>query len=64
MSRKPNPEIVTLIERVTRLEERVSALNGEVEELKRYLKRVDSRLWWILGGVILTVLLTLAKLAL
>ena len=63
MSRKPNPRLEQLLERVARLEERVNSLNGELNELKQCIKRLDNRLWWILGGVVLSVLLALIRLA-
>jgi len=63
MSRKPHPHLEQLLERVTRLEERVNSLNDELNELKQCIKRLDNRLWWILSGVVLSVLLTLIRLA-
>ena len=42
--------LVELTERVARLEE-------DNRWLKRRLEDLDSRTWWILGGVVLTVLI-------
>ncbi len=43
-------KLVELTERVARLEE-------DNRWLKRRLEDLDSRTWWILGGVVLTVLI-------
>jgi hypothetical protein len=43
-------KLVELTERVARLEE-------DNKWLKRRLEDLDSRTWWILGGVVLTVLI-------
>ena len=64
MSRKPNPHLEQLIERLARLEEHVKLLDVQVEKLSSCIKRLDNRLWYILTGVILTVILAVAQLAL
>ena len=57
-------EIVNLKERVARLEERTSAIEkfmGSLEDrlgkLEKHLEKIDGRVWAILSGVILSVLL-------
>ena len=55
-----NPMIVNLLQRVSRLEAQVSSLEKSLQHMKERLNALDSRLWAILTGVILSILLQIA----
>lgn len=51
-----------LIDRTARLEERVNHLEERVSSLGEMVKRIESRLWWIIGILItmwITIILTI-----
>jgi len=50
-------------ERLARLEERVKYLNEEIENLHRAVKNLDMKLWGLVTGVILNVILLIVSLA-
>jgi len=57
-------EISALKERVARLEERtsavekfMSALQDRLEKLEKRLEKIDGRIWAILSGIILSILI-------
>lgn len=50
--RKNNPKV---------LAERITILETNYSWIKLKLEKVDQRTWYILGGVIVTILLALAK---
>jgi len=51
-----DPIILDLFQRVARLEERTSALERDVTYIKRVLTRIDSRLWYVVAGIAVTIL--------
>jgi cell division protein ZapA (FtsZ GTPase activity inhibitor) len=56
----PNdPVVVDLLQRVSRLEARVDALEKAMAELRERAESIDSKTWWILTGVVLSILLQL-----
>jgi hypothetical protein len=52
-----DPVAVDLLQRVSRLEARVDALERAVSELRAKVDSIDSKTWFILSGVILAILL-------
>jgi len=63
---KDDPLILDLAQRLSRVEERVSGLEKFMDSLQRRLdgleerlSKVDSKMWWILGSVIVGILLTI-----
>jgi tetrahydromethanopterin S-methyltransferase subunit B len=61
MSRKGDEpviaEIVSLRERVARLEQRTENMEGTLKTIKERLEKLSDRVWYILSGVILSILL-------
>ena len=56
-----DPFNVEVRERLAKVETRLEALNGMLEDVKKRVETLDSRLWWLLGSVIISILLALAK---
>jgi len=54
---KDDPIVIDLVQRVSRLEERTNSLERSVEYLKQRIESLDSKTWWILGSVILSILI-------
>jgi uncharacterized coiled-coil protein SlyX len=61
--RRDDPILVDLIARVARLEERVngvekviSLLKEKIEALESSVSRIDNRLWYVITGVVLSIL--------
>jgi archaellum component FlaC len=52
-----NKLLLDLAQRVSRLEARVEALERSVEHVSSRVERVDLKTWWILSGVILSILI-------
>jgi len=50
-SKKDDP----ISERVARLEERVQNLSDRIEKLEQLVNRLDSRLWYIVTGIGITI---------
>jgi len=50
-------EIASLRERVARLEERTESLEGVIKYLKSRIEKLDGKVWAILSGVILSILI-------
>ena len=46
-----------LVERVTRLEEDNKWYKEKFNEMDRRIKEVDNKTWYILGGVVMTILI-------
>jgi predicted RNase H-like nuclease (RuvC/YqgF family) len=58
-----NPVIMDIIQRVTRLEEKFSALEKmlsflkeKIEEVESVTERIDERTWFIVAGVVISIL--------
>ena len=51
-----NPVIVDIIQRVTRLEEKFSALEKMLSFLKEKIEKIDERTWFIVAGVVISIL--------
>jgi len=57
---KDNPlinEIINLRERTARLEERMDGLEKVIQGVKSRLEKMDSRLWWIISGLVISIIL-------
>ena len=52
-----DPVILDLLQRVSRLEAQTSSLNESVSRLREGVERLEGRLWAILTGVVLSILL-------
>jgi predicted RNase H-like nuclease (RuvC/YqgF family) len=52
-----DPVVLDLLQRVSRLEARVDALERAVEELNKRVESIDAKTWWILTGVVLSILI-------
>jgi hypothetical protein len=52
-----DPVIVDIIQRVARLEEKFSALEKMLSFLKEKIERIDERMWFIVAGVVISILL-------
>ena len=57
MARKKNDPEFT--ERLAFLEADVKWLKNEINEIKSKIKEIDSRVLWILGGIIISILVTI-----
>jgi len=53
-------EISALKERVARLEEKTSSLESVMNYLKTRIEKLDGKIWAILTGVILSILIQIA----
>jgi uncharacterized Rmd1/YagE family protein len=51
-----NPVIVDIIQRVARLEEKFSALEKMLSFLKEKIEKIDERTWFIVAGVVISIL--------
>jgi len=51
-----DPVVIDLLQRVSRLEARVDALEKAIGELRAKIDSIDTRTWYILSGVILSIL--------
>jgi len=54
---KGDPLVIDLLQRVSRLEARVDALERALNSLKERAESIDSKTWWILTGVVLSILI-------
>jgi hypothetical protein len=54
---KDDPIVIDLLQRVSRLEERTNSLEKSVESLRQKIESIDSRTWYILASVILSILI-------
>jgi hypothetical protein len=52
-----DPVVIDLLQRVSRLEARVDALEKAIGELRAKIDSIDTRTWYILSGVILSILI-------
>jgi len=64
MSEKDDPLIMELIQRVTRLEERTSAIEkfmdnfqDRLDKLEKSLEKVDGRIWAVLSGIAVSIII-------
>jgi len=57
MEDKEDPKYEHLAERVTRLEEDNKWYKEKFNEMDKRIKEVDSKTWYILGGIIVTILI-------
>jgi uncharacterized Rmd1/YagE family protein len=62
-SRRDDPLFLDLVQRVARLEERVNGvekvvalLKEKIEGLESHISRIDNRLWYVITGVALSIL--------
>jgi hypothetical protein len=58
-----DPVIVDIVQRVARLEEKFSALEKmlgllreKIEEVESLAERIDARVWFIVAGVVISIL--------
>jgi len=54
---KEDPKYEHLVERVTRLEEDNKWYKEKFIEMDKRIKEVDNKTWYILGGIIVTILI-------
>ena len=54
-----DPIIIELVQRVARLEAKVDELDKDFSEIKKYLNRIDYRIWFIVTGIIISILIQL-----
>ena len=61
--RHDDPTLVSLVERVARLEERVNGIERtiafvkeKIEGLERRVEKVDNRTWWILATIAISII--------
>jgi|GEM_PF-3267248 len=58
MEDKDDPKCEHLAERVTRLEEDNKWYKEKFNQMEKRIESIDSRSWYILGGVIITLITT------
>ena len=58
MEDKEDPKCEKLAERVTRLEEDNKWYKEKFNEMEKRVESIDNRSWYILGGVIITLITT------
>jgi chromosome segregation ATPase len=56
-----DPIVIDLLQRVSRLEARVDSVERSVAEMRERVESIDSKTWYILSGVILTILIELMR---
>jgi len=61
---KEDPIVIDLLQRVSRLEARVDGvekimniLKDKVEKLEQLVKEVDSKTWYVVAGIVLSILI-------
>jgi len=61
---KEDPIVIDLLQRVSRLEARVDGvekimniLKEKVEKLEQLVKEVDSKTWYIVAGIVISILI-------
>ena len=59
---KDDPLFLELSQRVARIEARLEGIEGALRDVKEKVRNLDSKLWMLLGGIVLSVLLALIKL--
>jgi len=57
MEYKEDPKYEKLAERVTRLEEDNKWYREKFNEMDKRIKEVDNKTWYILGGIVVTILI-------
>ena len=53
--------LIRIEDRLTRVEDDVAVLKSDVAWLKRLYKSLDYRVWFILAGVVVTILMSLLR---
>jgi chaperonin cofactor prefoldin len=53
---RDDPVVLDLVQRVTRLEAQVSDLRQSLNRLEESLDKLDSRLWYVITGIALSIL--------
>jgi vacuolar-type H+-ATPase subunit E/Vma4 len=56
-----DPVVIDLLQRVSRLEARVDALEKTMNALREKVEGIDSRTWYILTGIILAILIEILR---
>jgi len=56
-----DPVVIDLLQRVSRLEARVDALEKTMNTLREKVEGIDSKTWYILTGVILGILIEILR---
>ena len=56
-----DPKLDQLAERVARLEEDNKWYKEKFNEMDKRIKEVDSKTWYILGGIIVTILIEIVN---
>jgi uncharacterized protein YoxC len=56
-----DPVVIDLLQRVSRLEARVDALEKTMNTLREKVEGIDSRTWYILTGIILAILIEILR---
>jgi vacuolar-type H+-ATPase subunit E/Vma4 len=56
-----DPVVIDLLQRVSRLEARVDALEKAMNTLREKVEGIDSRTWYILTGIILAILIEILR---
>lgn len=56
-----DPVVIDLLQRVSRLEARVDALERTMNTLREKVEGIDSKTWYILTGVILGILIEILR---
>jgi uncharacterized Rmd1/YagE family protein len=56
-----DPVVIDLLQRVSRLEARVDALEKTMNTLREKVEGIDSRTWYILTGIILGILIEILR---
>jgi hypothetical protein len=56
-----DPVVIDLLQRVSRLEARVDALERTMNNLREKVEGIDSKTWYILTGVILGILIEILR---
>jgi len=60
---KEDDPVVDIRERLVKLETRLDGMDKTLADFKKRIETLDSRLWWLLGGIILSILLALLQFA-
>jgi hypothetical protein len=59
MKNKKNNSNPIIFERIASLETDVRWLKNDVREIKSKIKEIDQKVWYIISGIILSILITI-----
>jgi len=56
MARKKDPILLDMVQRIAKVEERTNFMEEIINDLKHRIESLDQKVWVVLSGVILSIL--------